>query len=50
MVKLLLEKGADKSIRGGLTGVSMCISKGETALEIAEMNGFHQIASLFKEL
>jgi hypothetical protein len=49
MAELLLKRGTDKSIIGDLTGVAMCISKGETVLEIAEMKGFNKILTLLKE-
>lgn len=49
LVKLQLRKGANKNIKGGLSNEAMCIAKGETAVEIAEMEGFYDILSLLKE-
>lgn len=46
MVELLLRRGADKN-RTGRYFESCIINRG-TALEIAEMNGFNDIASLLK--
>ena len=48
LVELLLRKGANKNIKGGISGVPMCISNGETALEIAEMKGYDEIFRLLK--
>lgn len=44
MVGLMLRRGADKNKNGGLTGVPMCISQEENAVEIAEIKGFNDIA------
>jgi hypothetical protein len=48
LVELLLSRGADKNIKGGISNVPMCISKGETAVEIAEIKGFKDILRLLK--